>query len=564
MRIKLLYVPRLYGVNKHEYRDMHSFCPPLGISLLTAALTEKGFSADQDDLNAKVFFENWDARPKVKYSLEGFDDIRRIRCFLERGGDTELEEGASRMLSLTRLRGYDLVGLSTCGQHNFSTVGVALVMGKIIKQQHGSTIVIGGIDPSYPIPSDELVKHFFIDFLVQGHGDTALLNLCHALQEEQLGRFRLDGVASTIKLDGITDPPYPQGMQGFYVPQFEGLPMHLYRYHPLREFNRDEIHHLVSRKYVLMLPYYFLVGCPFNCAFCRESYTHAYQIKPTDEIIEDLTGLKRKYRAQHFFFLNDMINPSREFAQEFSQALIDADLDIRWSDCAHFGPLDKKLLAQLRMAGAVRLIFGLESGSARLLRHVNKHFTLQHAGDVLKWSHDAGIWNEVEVVCGLPTETEEDVEATGKFLTTHLDYINYCHPNRFQLKQSQFTKTPGRFGLKQISPVEHDYHSYRFDEIGGLKWEEKEKQIQRSYELIEGVVGKYLVGTKGIRLYRSNQNLPLLFYLYDLLGNKRDVEAVIHDKWGEKRPSVRTVRGRSSLSGSVCGAYHRVRRMIAR
>lgn len=530
MRIKLLYVPRLYGVKKHEYRDKHSFSPPLGISILTASLRKEGFSADQDDLNAKVFFRNWDARPKMRYRLEGFDDIERLKRFLKTGSDAELEREAERMLSLTQLRGYDVIGLSTCGQHNFSTVGVALVMAKLIKQRYGATIILGGIESSSPLPMALILDSSFIDFVVSGFGDAALLNLCHGLEHGQLGKFRLDGVFSNRGIEGDASPPYHESEQGFILPEFGGLPMHLYKYNPLREFNKDDVGHLVSRKSILMLPYYFLKGCPFNCAFCGESFMSGYHIKPVGQIVEELALLKRKYRASHFFFLNNMVNPSREFARELSQALLDADLNIRWSDCAHVGGLDRELLLNLGKAGAVRLIYGLESGSERLLQYVNKPFSIRQAGDVLKWSHDAGIWNEIEVVCGLPTETPEDVKATERFITGHLDTINYCHPNRFQLKRSQFLKRPGQFGLEGVSPVEHEYHSYRFDEKDGLKWEQKEQQIQRSYEQIEEIVGKHLVGTKGMFLYRSNQNLPFLFYLYDLLGNKRDVEAVIHDK----------------------------------
>jgi len=391
-----------------------------------------------------------------------------------------------------------------------------------------------------------------------------LLNVCHALENNRLGEYRLDGVISEFRIAGRGEPPFHQGMQGFYIPYFGGLPLHLYRYHPLREFSREEAGHLMSRRSVLMLPYYFMVGCPFNCAFCGESYDDAYRVKPIEEIVEDLKALKKKYRANHFFFLNDMVNPSREFAARFSRALIEADLDVRWSDCAHFGPLDKELIFQLREAGAVRLIYGLESGSERLLRYANKHFTLQHASNVLRWSHEAGIWNEIEIICGLPYEEDRDINATAKFIGENLAYINYCHPNRFQLKRSRFLKTPERFGLSNVSPVNHEYHYYRFDEVRGLDWEEKELQIQRSYEMVESVVGEQLIGSKGMHLYESDQNLPFLFYLYDLLDTKSEVEAVIHDRWNARAPPAR-IRSRGlPFRSRIYEAYHAARRLVAR
>ena len=289
-----------------------------------------------------------------------------------------------------------------------------------------------------------------------------------------------------------------------------------------------------------------------------------YHTKPVEQIVEELAMLKQKYHASHFFFLNNMVNPSRKFVREFSQVLINEDLDIRWSDCAHFGNLNKGIMTGLQEAGAVRLIFGLETGSQRLLNSVDKHFTLEQASRVLQWSHEAGIWNEVELVCGLPGETQEEIEATGRFITDHLEFINYCHPNRFQLKRSQFLKNPVRFGLTDVSRIDDVYHSYRFDEASGMGWKEKEQQIQSSFDHIEEIVGRQFVGTKGMFLYQSNQNLPFLFYLYDLLGSKQEVEAVIHDKWPLRSEVRRAINVRSRIPSYALGAYGSLRKMIAR
>ena len=308
-----------------------------------------------------------------------------------------------------------------------------------------------------------------------------------------------------------------------------------------------------------MLPYYFMIGCPFNCAFCGESYSREYTVKPVEEIVDDLRTMKRRYHASHFFFLNDMVNPSKEFVQSFSGSLIKADLDLRWSDCAHFAGLNRDLLASLRAAGAVRLIFGLETASARLLRYVRKSFTLSQASEVLKCSHELGIWNEIELVCGLPTERPEDIAETERFIQSHARFINYCHPNRFQLKRSLFLKEPALFSLQNISRIDHPYHAYRFDESKGLSWEKKEEEIQRSYDRMEAFVGQHIYLGKGMRFYRSNENLPFLFYLYEIFEDKSMVEAVIHDRWEARMAARDSLRRHSPLMVHAYAALHRVR-----
>lgn len=564
MRTKLLYVPRRYGVRKHEYRARHTFTPPLGTSILTAALREEGFAVDQDDLNARVFFRNWDARPRVKHDMALFDDLSRIRAFMKTGSDPELEDEADRILALTQLRGYDVVGLSASGQHNVSALGAAVVIAKLIKERFGSTIILGGLDKGdCPLPFSSLQDCAFIDFIVSGYGEAALLNLADALEHGTLGSYRLDGISWKGMHAGKGEPPYHQSRMPFHVPVFDGLPLNLYRYHPLREFSLSEAGHLMSRKRVLMLPYYFMTGCPYNCAFCGESANPGYRIKPVEQIVEDLLLLNQQYGARHFLFLNNMINPTKCFARNLSSALIKSGLDIRWSDCAHLGQLDRGLIEELKKAGAVRLIFGLETASERLLERMNKRFTLEQASAVLKLSHHAGIWNEVEVVCGLPQERESDIEATERFILNHAEYINHCNPNRFQLKKSAMLKNPARFGIRAVRPLRDDgYHAYGFDECGGLRWNYKRAQIQQSYERMELTMGQRFVGHKGMRFYRSNHNLPFLFYLYDLFDDKRDVEAVIHDGWDARRGYGPHATDR--LEGYMYGAVQHLVSRVAR
>jgi radical SAM superfamily enzyme YgiQ (UPF0313 family) len=70
------------------------------------------------------------------------------------------------------------------------------------------------------------------------------------------------------------------------------------------------------------------------------------------------------------------------------------------------------LLAKLRRAGAIRPVWGLETASPRLQQLIHKGLDLKEVEQVLQWSHEAGIYNAVQIIAGLPTERDEDIEAT--------------------------------------------------------------------------------------------------------------------------------------------------------
>jgi hypothetical protein len=58
-----------------------------------------------------------------------------------------------------------------------------------------------------------------------------------------------------------------------------------------------------------------------------------------------------------------------------------------------------------------------------------------------------------------------------------------------------------------------------FDEINGLKWEEKAKEIEYSYELIKSEIEKLPnFGYTG-----KDQHVIKLFYLYSIFDDKKEI-----------------------------------------
>jgi radical SAM superfamily enzyme YgiQ (UPF0313 family) len=53
--------------------------------------------------------------------------------------------------------------------------------------------------------------------------------------------------------------------------------------------------------------------------------------------------------------------------------------------------MDIKLLETLRDAGAARIVWGLETGSPRMLTYIQKNIKLSHVEACLKKSYELGI-----------------------------------------------------------------------------------------------------------------------------------------------------------------------------
>src|SRR2546428_8126295 len=69
-------------------------------------------------------------------------------------------------------------------------------------------------------------------------------------------------------------------------------------------------------------------------------------------------------------------------------------------------------LALLARSGLGRIFFGLESGSARVMRSVNKRLDLETAYRTAQRCRTVGIRPSFNLIFGLPAEEEEDLRDT--------------------------------------------------------------------------------------------------------------------------------------------------------
>jgi len=304
------------------------------------------------------------------------------------------------------------------------------------------------------------------------------------------------------------------------LPSFDGLSLDLYRYYPNNKTKKKDS--------VLMLPYLFIRGCLNGCLFCPSSADTFFLANKPTIVANDLEKLSGKYKTRYFYFVNTHINPSMNYVDKLHKEFKNQDLNILWTDCANFRFLNNALLEKLKEMGAVRLVYGLESASDRMLKMINKEITVRKAESLLRKAHKLGIWNEVELVPGLPFETDKDINSTVRFMGRNKDIINFFYLNRYILMDgSLYQKYPKKHGLKNIRSLSNTIYEMQqftrcFDEVGGLRWVDKIRQINNSFEVLDSKM-REINNRKNIS-YNSFVDTPLLFYLYSKLGNKREIE----------------------------------------
>ena len=536
MKIKLFYSPRLYKPDLFGYQSQPPFIPPMGMSMLTSFLKKKNFDVKQDDLDIKVFSDNkYSKNERKKVDMSLFDDRERIANFIKTGEDEQLEEYARRILKKTEYKTFDMIGFSICDDHNFSAIGSTIVLSKIIKEETGATIIIGGLRHQRKIFEEKLTELSYIDFIVL-HNHIKMLELLEKFETGRVKGQKIENVSYNqkywkdyLKFKKNNKPPkrsfeFKKADDIIPPPNFEGLPLDLYT----PQF--DDKYNLKIKR-LLLLPFSFVTGCLEGCVFCPNSDNSSINLRNPEKVANELKDLSKKYKTRHFLFLNTNVNPTYEYANRLVNELINIDANIIWSDCANLKHLDKKLLIKLRKSGAVRLVYGLESASPKMLKFIEKGISQRRAKKMLKISHKVGIWNELELIAGIPHETEKDVKETASFVIKNKQYINYFYLAKYMLMNSKISRFPGRYKIKNIQDniktlEKIQPFNRRFDEIGGLKWDDKVNQIEHSFNKLCCAISDTSdpVQWTNQRGYNSQgEMLHLLLYLYTKLDKKQDI-----------------------------------------
>ncbi|HEY3497419.1 MAG TPA: radical SAM protein [Polyangiaceae bacterium] len=279
---------------------------------------------------------------------------------------------------------------------------------------------------------------------------------------------------------------------------------------------------------IVVLPHIFVRGCNAPCGFCA----YAYRPIEGEDIIQTVEGLKflaETYDCRHFHFLNTQINSVYAYCEAFCDAVIAAKLDILWSDCCNMRALDERLLEKMRRAGAVRLVYGVESPEDEMLRYIRKGVTVDKIERLVKAAHSVGIWNHVLLIAGMPHETREKQDRMMDFLERTSSYIDFYTVSSFYLiASSPWGKEPEKFGIERISAPDRLLEEQAFNENAAgrwssdnLRWPEKKQQIVESTRRFYRTLSR----AKGhSRCVSGNIDLYLLMFLYRTLGHARKDE----------------------------------------
>ncbi len=521
MKLKLLRTVGFWEKERSQFE--HIFFPPLALGVLYAQLKRHGYDISQDDLSMRIHYDHFSNKINKKLNHHIFFQEDRIRKYIETGMDDEIEKEIIKIIEGVDVKQADVFLLSIPESLlNQSNILFAISFAKFLKKQQNPYIVLGGHSTSLML----LVENYkfeldkIVDYLVRQEGEESVLEVVDRIEDKR----DLNSEGRVIIVD--------RSSKEIIAPDFSGLPFEKYNlsFAKTEDAYQDKTLKDFFASNTLIFPFQFIKGCPNKCAFCNSSAVGLRNFLKPEIVVDAISFLRDKLRPTGLLFLNDTFNISRGYAEKICDLLLEKEVRILWSDCVRANGIDEELVLKMKKAGCIRLILGLETASAGLLSRVNKDITLLQVEQVLELANKYGIWTGIEIICGLPFETEDDISATINFLNKNKAYIDRIYCNIFDLRDgSLMYMHPEKYNIENICILnlyatndedkfnQCNFVRFGFDERNGLKWEDKKKQMIHSYWRL---IRETDAGSPHFHFLEEH----LLFYLYSKYDNKAAIK----------------------------------------
>ena len=343
-----------------------------------------------------------------------------MRFALSEGG-ADVDGFADHLAAQAVRSNADVYGLSTI----CSTYPLTLRVARAIKQMRPySTILLGG--PQASVVDEATLHSFpFVDFILRGEVEQSLPMLLAQWQ----GDYAYDRVPGLTFRDGGGADFSHSGASGQAAGRVVRTP------------NAPVIEDLDA----LPSPSYHLSGyldggaktgvielgrgCPFACTFCstNDFFRRRFRLRSPERVLAEMRDLNARYGVRDFDLVHDMFTVDRKRVVKFCEAMAASGEGFTWNCSARTDCVDEALLEQMAASGCTSVFFGIESGSVRIQRIIDKDLDPERAERMLSAAELYGMKSTASLITGFPEENWDDLRDTLRIFT-HAARCSRSHP----------------------------------------------------------------------------------------------------------------------------------------
>ena len=309
-----------------------------------------------------------------------------------------MAEAKNGLPPLLKLFMPDVVGL-TCSSFNRANVRKIISISKNICPD--IKIIVGGVHASFC--AEQVLRDYQADIVVIGEGEISLREACDSLACGS-SLHEVSGIAF------LENGVFVKTAIRLAVPKLEELPTPDFSFAESLMASSGMGFVITSR------------GCPACCSFCSTSSYWGQKVRmcPPSRVVDEMEALIKRFSVKKIFFHDDTFNLGIPRVKEICQLIRDREIKIEWGCSCRVTPASEDMVNDMVLAGCRHICWGVESGSASMLKSIGKKITLDQIKAAFeisaKFSHvlSSGCFAMV----GNPGETEKTINETIAFLNT--------------------------------------------------------------------------------------------------------------------------------------------------
>ncbi len=294
----------------------------------------------------------------------------------------------------------------------------------------GIPVIAGGPDPSS-------APHVYlqtgeVDAVARGEGEATAVELARFFSGQSSGDLASIPGLSIQEGDSVIatpDRPYIENLDDVPYPARDLVDWPAYAATTRRFHGFSQTTVMTAR------------GCPFRCTWCcKPVFGSKYRHRSAENVVGEMLELKSRYHPDMIRFADDIFTINRKKFLELADAIEAADAQIPFECLSRVDLVDEEVLTRLRDIGCRKILYGVESGSQRVLDSMKKGITVEEVHRISRLTRKLGIEQYWFLIYGYPPEDIHDLRLT-------IDMVRRLQPDEYgitvayPLPQTEFYET---------------------------------------------------------------------------------------------------------------------------
>ncbi|MCB9758306.1 MAG: radical SAM protein [Alphaproteobacteria bacterium] len=273
-----------------------------------------------------------------------------------------------------------------------------------------ATIVLGG--PHLSLYPEESLTWPCFDLAVVGDGEETFLEICdrHESGSELTG---IPGTVSRSKEGIVRHAPRTLSRD------IDQYPMSAWDLVKLDNYN----------VLTLLKPFATMVttrGCPWHCGYCSQVYSEKLRFRSPELVVDEMEFLQKTYGVKEIVMFDETFTIGKKRMRRFSEEVQRRGLNVKFNIRARVDTVDRETLTLLKQAGLRSIHMGVEAGTDRVLKIMNKQITREQTRRAFRIAREVGIETRGYFMIGYYDATPEDIEETIHFASSiGLDWASF-------------------------------------------------------------------------------------------------------------------------------------------